>query len=287
MSLDTLISKSLKSMGSGMNPIVKDAAIEVLKRAYKEGIYIKFTHGYRSYAEQAELYGKGRRDYVYNGKQYAKPNENKVTNAKPGYSNHNFGLAVDYVLCNEDGTKVYWTVNDKWRRVAQIAKSCGFFWGGDFKNLVDPPHLEMMGGLSVSQLRAGKRPNLQVKYTPIDSPVKAAAPKPEKEVKEVEKTPSPRFVPDVQWVKEMGISDGSNPTEYATREQVFNMLHSLYDTIMDSFPDPEGQASPSHKEALEWAKENGLSDGSKPQSYASRQQVVQMFHNYDKQAKKE
>ncbi|MDA7027870.1 M15 family metallopeptidase [Bacillus sp. CLL-7-23] len=54
-----------------------------------------------------------------------------VTNAKAGQSNHNYGIAVDYVLWSSDGKRAIWTVNSKWKRVAQIAKALEFAWGGD------------------------------------------------------------------------------------------------------------------------------------------------------------
>ncbi|MFP7480180.1 M15 family metallopeptidase [Terribacillus saccharophilus] len=149
VSLDTLLRRSEKNMGSGMNAIVKKSALELIRRAYKEGINAQISHGMRTYAQQNALYAQGR----------TKPGS-KVTNARGGYSNHNFGLAVDYFLTSEDGSKAIWTVNSDWKRVAAIAKSLGFSWGGDWTSFKDYPHLEMTGGLSTAQLRAGKRPSL-------------------------------------------------------------------------------------------------------------------------------
>jgi len=88
-----------------------------------------------------------------------------VTNARGGYSNHNFGLAVDYFLVSDDGSKALWTVNNKWKRVAAIGKELGFSWGGDWSSFRDYPHLEMTGGLSTAQLRAGNRPRLVSKVS--------------------------------------------------------------------------------------------------------------------------
>lgn len=147
--LQTLIDRSIRNMGSGINSIVKESAIEMIKQAYKEGIFVQITSGYRSFAEQNKLYAKGRT-----------ASGNIVTNAKGGQSNHNYGLAIDYVLLSADGKKAIWTVNEKWRRVAQIGKALGFSWGGDWMRFKDYPHLEMMGGLTISQLQAGRRPVL-------------------------------------------------------------------------------------------------------------------------------
>ncbi|SNZ10042.1 peptidoglycan L-alanyl-D-glutamate endopeptidase CwlK [Terribacillus aidingensis] len=149
VSLDTLLRRSERNMGNGMNPIVKQSALEVIRRAYKEGIHVQISQGMRTYAEQNRLYAQGR----------TAPGS-IVTNARGGQSNHNFGLAVDFFLTTWDGTKATWTVNDNWRRAAAIAKSLGFEWGGDWRSFKDYPHLEMTGGLSTAQLRAGSRPSL-------------------------------------------------------------------------------------------------------------------------------
>ena len=145
----TLLSRSEKNMGSGMDPKVKALALELVKRAYHEGINVQITSGFRSYAEQNRLYAQGR----------TAPGS-VVTNARGGQSIHNFGLAIDYVIVSEDGSKAIWVVNDKWRRVADIGKSLGFQWGGDWKSFVDPPHLDFQKGYSLASLRAGNRPSI-------------------------------------------------------------------------------------------------------------------------------
>lgn len=161
--LQTLLDKSVKNMGSGIHPVVKESALEMIKRAYEEGIYVQISAGYRSMEEQAKLYGQGRLGYSYNGKNYSNMSKPKVTNAKPGQSYHNFGLAIDYFISSDDGRRALWTVDDQWRRVAEIGKELGFAWGGDWKNFKDYPHLEMVGGLSYSQLQSGKLPSLTSK----------------------------------------------------------------------------------------------------------------------------
>ncbi|WP_234396968.1 peptidoglycan-binding protein [Bacillus massiliglaciei] len=170
VALQTLIDRSVKNMGSGIHPVVKESAIELIKRAYDEGIFVQISAGYRSMTEQAKLYGQGRLGYTYNGVNYSNVAKAKVTNAKPGQSYHNFGLAVDYFLVSDDGNTALWTVNDKWKRVAAIGKSLGFKWGGDWKSFKDYPHLEMTGGLSYSQLLAGKKPNLVSKVNGTSAP---------------------------------------------------------------------------------------------------------------------
>ena len=145
----TLLSRSEKNMGSGMDPKVKALALELVKRAYHEGINVQITEGFRTYARQNQLYAQGR----------TTPG-NIVTHARGGSSIHNFGLAIDYVLVSEDGSRAIWTVTKEWRRVAEIGKSLGFQWGGDWTSFRDYPHLDMQRGYSLSSLRAGKRPSI-------------------------------------------------------------------------------------------------------------------------------
>ncbi|UTI39875.1 peptidoglycan-binding protein [Niallia sp. RD1] len=138
MSLKTLQDKAIKRMGA-VKPIVKEKVLDIIEQAYNEGIYVLITDGYRSYAEQDALYAQGR----------TKPGK-IVTNAKGGQSNHNFGIAVDFCLTNKEGTAAYWTVNAQWKRVAAIAKSMGFEWGGDWTSFKDNPHLEYTGKITVT-----------------------------------------------------------------------------------------------------------------------------------------
>lgn len=149
MDLNYVLSKSEKRV-SQLHPVVAAKTRELIRLCHREGINIVITQGLRTLEEQAELYAQGR----------TKPGK-IVTNAKPGYSFHCYGVAVDYALLADDGYNVLWTVNDKWRRVAAIAKSLGFAWGGDWKGFVDYPHLEMTFGLSINDYLSGKRPEVK------------------------------------------------------------------------------------------------------------------------------
>ncbi|MED5043304.1 LysM peptidoglycan-binding domain-containing protein, partial [Geobacillus stearothermophilus] len=69
--------------------------------------------------------------------------------------------AIDFALMNPDGS-ISWNVDAKWKRVAQIGKSLGLEWGGDWKSFPDYPHFQYTFGLSLADLRTGKRPPQQV-----------------------------------------------------------------------------------------------------------------------------
>lgn len=151
------------------HPEVLARGIEMVRRCYDEGIYILFTDGLRTDIEQAKLFGQSRENYWYKGVNYGAPNKRWATNAEPGESFHNFGLALDYVLTDCTAKPVFWTRNKQWERAAAIAKELGFSWGGDWHSGIrDNPHIEYNGGLTINQVRAGLRP----KFLPFVSTIK-------------------------------------------------------------------------------------------------------------------
>lgn len=101
--------------------------------------------GTRGKDEQNRLYAKGR----------TAPG-NKVTNARYGYSNHNFGLALDFGVFS--GGK-YLDSSDPSRAaavhcaVAAIAEKHGIEWGGSWKRFKDLPHFEVKTSLTTAQKR--------------------------------------------------------------------------------------------------------------------------------------
>lgn len=155
VSLETLVNRSVNRLGS-VHPSLEEYTIELIRRCYQEGIYVQISSGLRTNEDQAYIYGQGRPNYIWNGKKYGSKGS-IVSNAQPGTSIHNYGLAIDYFIVSDDGNKSLWIVNDEWKRVAAIAKSMGFEWGGDWK-WKDYPHLQYNKGLTIVQLRAGHRP---------------------------------------------------------------------------------------------------------------------------------
>lgn len=154
LTLDQVKSKSAARL-NGLHPAVLAAATALIERSYARGVPIVITQGLRTVVEQDALYAQGR----------TQPGP-IVTNARGGYSYHNFGLAVDFALLLPDGSSVSWDMErdgdgDKsvdWSEVVQEAKALGLGWGGDWTSFKDYPHLDMTFGLSTTELRAGKRP---------------------------------------------------------------------------------------------------------------------------------
>ncbi|MEC0370061.1 M15 family metallopeptidase [Paenibacillus chibensis] len=154
LTLEYVRSKSASKL-TGLFPVVKAAAEALIIRCYNRGVPIVITQGLRTIAEQDALYAQGR----------TKPGA-IVTNAKGGYSNHNFGMAIDFALLMPDGKSVSWDMKRDgncsgtadWYEVVAEAKALGFAWGGDWYSFKDYPHFEMMFGFTCAQIRAGKRP---------------------------------------------------------------------------------------------------------------------------------
>ncbi|WP_425203575.1 peptidoglycan-binding protein [Priestia megaterium] len=158
VSLQYLLDRSDLKL-KGVHGTIRDMSLELIKKAYNQKIYVVITQGFRSIAEQNALYAQGR----------TRPGS-IVTNARGGYSFHNYGLAVDFVLLNESKQPV-WNVNDKWMSVVRMATGMGFSAGAHWSSFKDYPHLELTFGLSLAQLRAGKKPPIyKGSTTPIENP---------------------------------------------------------------------------------------------------------------------
>ncbi len=110
-------------------PEVRPMARALVQKAALNGIRIKIISGLRTYEEQDELYAQGR----------TKPGS-KVTNARGGYSNHNFGIAFDVGVF--EGNK-YLADSPKYKAVGVLGTDLGLEWGGNWKTIVDQPHFQL------------------------------------------------------------------------------------------------------------------------------------------------
>lgn len=127
-------------------PQTQRAARSFLTRAKNlAGFDVRIISGSRTYAEQDLLYRKGR---------FGNPGP-KVTNARGGQSNHNFGIAWDVGIF-ENGR--YLTGDNRresavYRRLSEVALADDLEWGGNWTTIVDMPHYQLKLDLSLAEVR--------------------------------------------------------------------------------------------------------------------------------------
>lgn len=106
-----------EQMIKALHPHFQNLARAFVNRAKsKLGLNVFLTSGYRSFEKQQQLY-----------------NENNK-NAKPGYSSHNYGFAIDVNVKDKNGNIILLknTPDDKWQKsgILDLAKELGLKWGG-------------------------------------------------------------------------------------------------------------------------------------------------------------
>ena len=126
---------------AGLHPELRGQAAQFVNRVEQElGITLRVTQGFRTYAEQDALYAQGR----------TTPGD-IVTNARGGYSNHNFATAFDVVEVRPNGS-INWSPD--WDAIGQIGTDMGLEWGGNWTTFVDRPHFQLDTGLSTADMRS-------------------------------------------------------------------------------------------------------------------------------------
>jgi peptidoglycan LD-endopeptidase CwlK len=112
--------------------------ISDMERIIDTEFIFRVTQGLRSWAMQQELWQQGRdiEGTIINTRQI-------VTDAPPGHSWHEFGLAVDLVPM-VNGEPDWDLTHPSWPRLIQVGKSVGLFAGADFST-PDHPHFQLTG----------------------------------------------------------------------------------------------------------------------------------------------
>ena len=128
-------------------PVVRPYARALYHAAASQGITIEVISGLRTWAEQDALYARGR----------TAPGA-KVTNARGGWSNHNFGTAFDIGVFRG---RQYLPNSAMYKAVGALGVELGLEWGGDWRTLVDQPHFQLRpvwaDGLSEREMLAELR----------------------------------------------------------------------------------------------------------------------------------
>jgi peptidoglycan L-alanyl-D-glutamate endopeptidase CwlK len=123
-----------------LHPKLQPLASAFISKIRAELGDFRITSGYRSYDEQNALYAQGR----------TKPGR-RVTNARGGFSNHNFALAFDITLF-VNGQPVW--ESPLYDAAAKVGKASGLDCGAYWTSFKDLPHFEYRHGKTLATLRA-------------------------------------------------------------------------------------------------------------------------------------
>jgi len=134
-----------------LHPVVRELAKVFLALVEEAGHKVLVYSTLRTWEEQRELYARGR----------TKPGP-RVTNAPPGHSWHNWGLAFDIVLL-DPRSRAVWDPranldNDAlldYDEIGTIAQRIGLEWGKRFSSW-DLGHFQHRLGFQILDLLAGR-----------------------------------------------------------------------------------------------------------------------------------
>lgn len=119
-----------------VHPVLATKVRELITALGDTGLTVEVVQGLRTYEEQDMLFAQGR---TRKGP--------KVTNAKGGQSNHNFGLAVD--LCPFVNGQPAWELESAFDRIGAEAARLGLEWGGNWPKFPDRPHVQLANAPSL------------------------------------------------------------------------------------------------------------------------------------------
>ena len=144
-----------------LHPYLQAKALQLLEEAKRQGLKAKVIDTYRSPARQDHLYAQGR---TRSG--------SIVTYAtgKDLSSYHNWRLAFDCIqdIPGKEFDAAFLA------KLGKIGQSLGLEWGGGWSGFTDAPHFQYTFGLSIAQLKAGRKPP---DYSPVDETLQKAVEK--------------------------------------------------------------------------------------------------------------
>jgi len=124
---------------SQVHPLLAEKIRQMAMDLDAQGITIRVTQGLRTWEEQQALYDQGR----------SAPG-NIVTNAEPGYSWHNFGLAVDVVPLDGSNAPDWNVSHPVWATITKAGQNLGLTSGSAWRSFPDWPHFQLTGNLPIS-----------------------------------------------------------------------------------------------------------------------------------------
>ncbi|MDA8088306.1 MAG: M15 family metallopeptidase [Nitrospiraceae bacterium] len=142
-------------------PVVRERLLQLEAGAKQLGIEFITVYTLRTEAEQHALFAQGRKtvDEVNRLRKEAglapiTEGQNRIV-TRLLTSVHMFGCAFDVAIL-KDG-KIDWQDTYSFERLGAVGESLGLRWGGRF-TFRDWGHFEYTGGLTIEELKEGKRP---------------------------------------------------------------------------------------------------------------------------------
>jgi peptidoglycan L-alanyl-D-glutamate endopeptidase CwlK len=128
-----------------LHPVVANKANQLILDCQAKSIDIIITSTYRNFESQQALYNQGRTT-----------KGTIVTNAKPGFSAHNWKLAFD--ICPIVNGKAFWDTSPKnmglWNVIGKLGENLGLDWAGRWRTFKEYVHFQyLLESLSLEQLR--------------------------------------------------------------------------------------------------------------------------------------
>jgi len=125
-------------------PPVRARVDQFLADCKNHGIDLLVTSTYRDIESQDALYAQGRTTAG-----------SIVTNARGGWSFHNYRCAIDVVPV-VSGKPVWDARNPIWAKIGALGKAAGLEWAGDWETFRELAHFQYTGGLLLHELNSGK-----------------------------------------------------------------------------------------------------------------------------------
>jgi len=128
VTFDERTERNLRTLNKESEALFRKFMARLVPFMEERGVVAKIIDGSRTWEEQDALYAQGR----------TKPGK-RVTNAKGGQSNHNYGCAADIGLFRGGD---YLEDDPLYLAAGEIGKEVGLQWGGDWRRMKDYPHFE-------------------------------------------------------------------------------------------------------------------------------------------------
>ncbi len=125
-----------------VHPELAKRVTQLIEVLLNLGMDVRAVQGFRTFGEQEKLFNQPRDGRDNDGDGRIDERDEKVTNARGGFSNHNYGLAVD--LCPFKNNQPDWNDSRGFQTIGREAKALGLEWGGDWRFL-DVPHVQLRG----------------------------------------------------------------------------------------------------------------------------------------------